>query len=237
MISKEELRLSKKSSEILSNFVRFSIKKGHGFLWQATGKMEKRKIWPVQLVKVDIDTRTIVFGLYPEASIPSMEETKCLDLEELDHAKELFFKGEERDILFKIQSGNFSTHRKLVLVTIPLSVFLKENRKAERFVPKESISLSVRTSMGGPTLNLDCKNFGEGGFGLTLSYSNAHLFKRDQLIYIERIGDIVLPKDIGAQVSYVRKYHEERERKILMGVSYVQPLSQSVLRKLVTLFH
>lgn len=221
----------------MSNFVRFSLKKGHGFLWQTTAKGEQRSIWPVQVVKVDIDTRTLVLGLYPEASLPSMNEKKCLDIDLIDHGKELYFKGEERDILFKIPAGTYSTHRKLILVSIPLSVYLKENRKAERFIPKENLSLSVRPAMGGPTLNLSCKNFGEGGFGLTLSYNNAHLFRKGQLVYIERIGDIVLPKDISAQIVYVRKYHEERERKILMGLSYLHPLSQNVLTKLASLFH
>lgn len=236
MLAREELRLSKKSSEILSNFVRLSLKMSEGFLWQASPKGQKRIVWPVMIETVDIDTRTVVFTLSPNTSLPSDEE-KSLDFEIIDHGKELFFKGHERGILFKIKQGQFSTHKNKILVSIPQSVYLKEYRKAERFVPKEDVSLAVKTGIGGSTLNLRCKNFGEGGFGLTLSYNNAHLFRKGQHVFIERIGDIVLPKEIIAEIVYVRKYHEERERKILMGLRYVNPLSQSMLQKLTSLFH
>lgn len=231
-----DLRLSKKSSEILSNLVRLSLRFGHGILWQNIPRSKKRTIWPTILEKVDLENRMIILNLYPDANIPIGEEP-CLDFSKVNITEPLYFKGSNREILFKVDEGDFFFHEGRLMVKIPLSAFFKENRGAPRLTPKELLSLGIHTGRGGQSMNLGCKNFAPGGVGVTLSFSNAHLFKKGQRLLINRFGEYVLPKDLLAEVKYVRRYHEEKERKILMGLSYITPLKPQFYQKISDLFH
>ncbi len=228
LIDTKKLRISQKSSEILSNVIRIAMREGYGFLWQ--NFEDHRKVWPVQINNVDVDTRTIIMDVDFDGSSPVPKEV-CYKLDEIDLSKGLYFKGDEKEILFKAEEGSFFINNSQIIVPVPSIAYFKESRSNPRFTPIEPLSLGVKKFIHGhghTDLNLNCRNLSKGGIGFTLSYANAHMFKKNEKVFIERIGDFELPKSLEGSISYIRKFHEERENKILMGLSFKKELSEKM---------
>lgn len=233
---RKDLRLSRKSSEILANLVRLSMREGYGFLWQNFG--EKRKVWPVQLKSVSVDTRMAILSIdYDGTSLVPHEV--CYSLDDIDISHPIYFKGDEKEILFKAEEGSFFINDSQIYLPVPSIAYFKEMRINPRFEPKDDLSVSLKKFVRGKghsELNLNCRNFSKGGLGLTLSYGNAHLFKKSEKVFIERVGDKELPRVLEGSIAYVRKFHEEKENKILMGLSFKEELSDKMYDKLIDLF-
>lgn len=223
---KEDLRLSKKSSEILANLVRFSMKEGHGILWQNHGL--ERQVFPVKMTNVLVDGRMVAFGLLEDRSAYSSKDLMT-SFDIIDPSRQLYFKSEEKGMLFKVEPGTFFVNNELIYLPIPTSAYFKEMRSNPRMFPKEEMAIGLRKfekGHGHQQVHLQCRNFSRGGFGLTLSYGNAHLFKKSQRIFVSSLKGIELPAPIEGSVAYVRKFHEEKANKILMGISFKKELSQ-----------
>lgn len=118
--------------------------------------------------------------------------------------------------------------------------YFKEMRDNPRFEPKEPLAVALKKFVRGKghsDLSLNCRNFSKGGFSLTLSYGNAHLFKKSEKVFIERVGNEELPLVLEGSIAYVRKFHEEKENKILMGVAFKKPLSDKLYNNIMNSFH
>ena len=232
----KDLRMSRKSSEILANLVRLSMREGFGFLWQNFGS--SRKVWPVQMKSVSVDTRLTELAIDFDGTSLVPHEV-CFSLDDIDISKPLYFKGDEKEILFKTEEGSFFINDGHVYLPVPEIAFFKEMRVNPRFMPKEDLSVSLKKFVRGKghsELSLRCRNFSKGGIGLTLSYGNAHLFKKAEKVYIERFAGIELPRVLEGSIAYVRKFHEEKENKILMGLSFKDELSDKMYDSLMSYF-
>lgn len=212
------------------------MREGYGFLWQ--NFEGHRKVWPIQLKNVDVDSRNIILTIDFNGSSPVPKEV-CFKVDEIDLGQGLYFKGDEKEILFKVEAGSFFINNNEIILPLPSSAYFKESRSNPRFMPKDPITFGVKKFVRGKghtELNLNCRNLSKGGVGFTLSYGNAHIFKKNEKVFIERIGDMELPMVLEASIAYIRKFHEERENKILMGLSFKDELSEKTYTSLSSFF-
>lgn len=222
----DDLRGTKKGSEILANLVRYSMHEGHGVLWQNQGK--DRIVYTVKMKTVVVESRMVAFEIFNEASAfnPVGEQPA---IEMIDPTNQLFFKADDKKILFKADAGTFFVNNGLVFMPLPKQAFFPELRSNPRLTPNESLAVGLKKfsrGQGHQQYDLLCRNFSRGGFGLTLSYGNAHLFQKSQRLFVCSLGAQELPSPIEGAVAYIRKFHEEKENKILMGIFFNKVLSQ-----------
>ena len=184
----DDLRVSKKSSEILANFVRYSMHEGHGVLWQNKGK--ERIVYSVRMKTVLVDTRMVALEVNSEASA-FQNSTQCSVVKDIDLSNRLYFKAEGKKILFKAEPGTFFINNGLVYMPVPDLAYFPELRANPRILPQEDLAVGLKKftkGQGHQQYDLLCRNFSRGGFGLTLSYGNAHLFKKSQRLFVCSLG-------------------------------------------------
>jgi hypothetical protein len=236
-MTRDDLRITKKSSEIMANLVRYSMKEGHGFLWQ--NLKSGRHVYSVRLKNVIVENRMVAFEVSPELSSSSSAfHTSNTDL--LDLSKMIYFKGEGQSMLFKCEPGSFFANGNMIYMPLPKVAYLPEFRANPRFSPKDDLAVGLRQfnkGQGHQQVDLQCRNFSRGGFGLTLSYGNAHLFKKSQRIFVCSLGAQELPSPIEGAVRFIRKFHEEKENKVLMGISFKKEMSQKYFEALSPFFN
>lgn len=221
-----DLRATKKSSEILANCVRYSMHEGHGVLWQNCSK--ERLIYSVRMKTVLVDSRMIAFEVHCEKSA-FQTQGDCPPVEKIDLSQRLYFKAEGKKILFKAEPGTYFINNGVIYMPVPDLAYFPELRTNSRLLPQEPLAVGLKKfskGQGHQQYDLLCRNFSKGGFGLTLSYANAHLFKKSQRIFVCSLGAQELPSPIEGSIAYVRKFHEEKENKILMGIAFNKELSQ-----------
>ncbi len=226
-MNRDDLRITKKSSEIMANLVRYSMKEGHGVLWQNLS--HGRHVFSVRLKNVIVENRMVAFELSQELST-SNGPNHCLNTDLLDPTDMLYFKGEGQSMLFKAEAGTFFANGDMIYVPIPKVAYFPELRANPRYAPKEDLAVGLRKfnrGQGHQQVDLQCRNFSRGGFGLTLSYVNAHLFKKSQRIFICSLGAQELPSPIEGAVAYIRKFHEEKEKRFSeFKIKYREELEQ-----------
>lgn len=231
---KREMRKSDKSSEILSFLVKCSLGLERVLIWQNIG--EGRYGWSMRLMKVDLNTRSLAFEIDSENHINSQVKPQT-SLNDVLGDRPLFIKGLDRDFLFKVEEGLFFIHENSLITPVPTFSFFPELRGEERYEPQGFSTLSLLKTVrqrGQVNFDLQLKNISPCGAGLHLSFANAHLLSKRDSVVITRLLDFDLPAHIEATIPYVRRYHYEKEKKILVGLKFAKRISESWWKQIIS---
>lgn len=230
VMTNTHLRACEKKGEILNGLVRLSIREGSGFLWQRASR--NRKLWPIKVTGLDVNQKVLKVSVDCDLEIPLEDSIICLDFEEIESDKDLYFKGNEKDILFKCHSGDFYIHDEIINMAIPSHVFFREYRKYPRLSPNGPLLLSLKTSNKGRdniNLTVECQNIGKGGIGASIAQAQGHLLDKGDSLYLEKVGSVSLAHALSLQVVYKRQTKKDDVSKVQMGLSFKDELSDAIL--------
>jgi|GEM_PF-2555008 len=230
---KSDMRKSEKSSEVLSFLVKSSLGLERVLIWQNIG--EERYGWSMRILKVDLNTRSLEFSIDPENHINNQVKSQG-SLNDIMTDRPLFVKGLDREFLFKIEEGLFFIHENVLVTPVPGSSFFPEFRGEKRFEPQGFSTLSLLKNVrqrGQVNFDLQLKNISPSGVGLHLSFANAHLLSKKDKVTITRLLGFDLPAHIEATIPYVRRYHYEKEKKILVGLKFSKRISDTWWQQIV----
>jgi hypothetical protein len=192
-------------------------------------------LWPVKVCNLDVSSKVLKVALDFDLQIPLEDSEISLSFDDLDPSTDLYFKGDEKEILFKSEGGEFFIYEDQINIPIPQIAFFKEYRSHPRLDLEEPMSLAFKTlkeNKDNFQILMDCHNIGRGGIGASIAAGHAHLFHKGDCLFLERMGDIRLKEPLEVQIVYKRQVKSDEKTSILVGLKFKEEISEDFLNSL-----
>jgi hypothetical protein len=190
------------------------------FLWQTHA--HGRNIIPIHHFEIDFVAREVVVHFDDKDHV-------------IDAALPLYVKVEYRTTVFKVDRYRFNQN--VVHFSFPTKVKTLELRSFPRhqFTAKEDKVIYLKPSLGGSRdsgneLKVKVLDISIYGLGLLISEQNRGFFKNNPVLWITRLGEVILDHPVLAEVAYINlevesryQLRKKRELKVGLKVSGVFP--------------
>ncbi len=220
-----DMRVSENRQEYIENIGLIFLEESDAFIWQDFSG--SKLVSPVLIKDILPEENNLI--LSPKEKI----------FPKFDRNKDLYFKANRKEMLFKSPPGEYKIGPKKVELPFPEKAFYLELRQDPRFPlkPSSEVFIGMKRFESGQAkghFRGKIRDVSRGGIGLAAKFKEQHIFETDHLFRIDRVGQTVLEKAITARVVYNRpiKTQKQNDLPFYIGLELEEKLPPKVLATL-----